>query len=186
MAVGGAVDDNPSMASPSDSEPIGATALAAAATAAAHALAEIARSSDRAAMAAQAEVLRLRVAGTARINALRYPRALAAQETTAALPEDRRDWEIGQAYARAAEPPLELARIAADIAELGAGIVGEALAGLRADATAATVLAAGVARGAVHLVAINLTAAPNDVRVAEARRCADVAAQAASRAESTL
>jgi len=182
----GAVADNSAMASPSDAEPIGATALATAATAAAYALAEIARASDRAAMAAQAEVLRLRVAGTARINALRYPRALAAQETTAALPEDRRDWEIGQAYARAAEPPLELARIAADIAELGASIVGEALAGLRADAAAATVLAAGAARGAVHLVAINLTAAPNDDRVAEARRCAETAERAASQASASV
>jgi hypothetical protein len=179
------VADNSAM-SPSDAEPIGATALATAATAAAYALAEIARASDRAAMAAQAEVLRLRVAGTARINALRYPRALAAQETTSALPEDRRDWEIGQAYARAAEPPLELARIAADIAELGASIVGEALAGLRADAAAATVLAAGAARGAVHLVAINLTAAPNDDRVAEARRCAETAERAASRASASV
>ena len=91
----------------SNAEPIGATALAAAGVAAAHALAEVARASGKAALAAQAEVLRLRLTGAARINALRYPRALAAQDTTASLPEDRRDWEIGQAYARAAEPPLE-------------------------------------------------------------------------------
>ncbi|HKT44144.1 MAG TPA: cyclodeaminase/cyclohydrolase family protein, partial [Gaiellaceae bacterium] len=121
-----------------------------------------------------------------RINALRYPRALAAQETAESLPEERRDWEIGQAYARAAEPPLELVRIAADIAELGAELVGEALAGLRADAAAASLLAAGAARGAVQLVAINLTAAPNDGRVAEARQCAESADRAAARAASTL
>lgn len=180
--------DNPSMASPTgpDVEPLGATALAAGATAAAHALADVARASDRAAMAAQAEVLRLRVAGTARINALRYPRALSAQEASAALPDDKRDWEIGQAYARAAEPPLELAHIAADIAELGAEVTVEALAGLRADAAAATVLAAGVARGAVPLVAINLTAVSNDDRVAEARVCAEAAERAAARAEAAL
>ena len=75
----------PSMAS--QPEPIGATALAAAAAAAAQALADVARASGEAGMAAQAELLRLRVAGAARINALRYPRALAAQETTAALPD---------------------------------------------------------------------------------------------------
>jgi hypothetical protein len=180
------VVDNSTMASPRETEPIAANALAAAAEAAAHALAEIARASDRAAMAAQAEVLRLRVAGTARINARRYPRALAAQETAASLPEDRRDWEIGRAYARAAEPPLELARIASDIAELGAQLVGEALAGLRADAAAASLLAAGAARGAVPLVAINLTAVPNDERVAEARTCAETAERAAARAAATL
>jgi methenyltetrahydrofolate cyclohydrolase len=167
-------------------EPLGATALAAAATAAAEALAEVARASDRAALAAQAEVLRLRVAGAARINALRYPRALTAQESTVALPDDRRDWEIGQAYARAAEPPLELAHIAADLAELGAEVTTEALAGLRADAAAATMLAAGAARGAVPLVAINLTAVPNDDRVAEARRCSEAAERAAARAGAAL
>jgi hypothetical protein len=170
----------------SDIEPIAATALAASASAAAFAVAEIARASDRAALAAQAEVLRLRVAGAARINALRYPRALAAQETTASLPDDRRDWEIGQAYARAAEPPLELVHIAADLAVLAAELVGEALAGLRADAAAAAALAAGVARGAVPLVAINLTATPNDERVAEARQCAETAERAATRAAAAV
>jgi hypothetical protein len=182
------VVDNPSMAPPehADVQPIGATALAAAASAAANALAEVARASDRAAMAAQAEVLRLRIAGAARVNALRYPRALSAQETTASLPEDRRDWEIGQAYARAAEPPLELVHIAADLAELAAELVREALAGLRADAVAAASIAAGAARGAVPLVAINLTAAPNDERVAEARQCAERAERAAARAADAL
>jgi hypothetical protein len=170
----------------SDAEPLAATALATAAGAAAHALAEVARASDRAALAAQAEVLRLRVAGTARVNALRYPRALVAQETMASLPEDRRDWEIGRAYARAAEPPLELARISADIAELGAELVAYADASLRADAAAATALAAGAARGAVVLVAINLTAASDDARVAEARQCAEAAQQAAARAAAAL
>lgn len=178
--------DNPTMTSPSDPEPIGATALVAAATAAAEALADVARASDRPALAGQAEVLRLRVAGAGRINALRYPRALAAQEASAALPKDRRDREIGQAYARAAEPPLELAHIASELAELGAEVTVEALAGLRADAVAATMLAAGAARGAVPLVAINLTAAPNDERVAEARRCAEAADRAAGRAQAAL
>jgi len=178
--------DNPTMTSPSDAEPLGATALVAAATAAAEALAGVARASDRAELAAQAEVLRLRVVGAARVNALRYPRALAARERSEALPEDRRDREIGQAYARAAEPPLELAHIAADLAELGAEVTVEALAGLRADAAAATLLAAAAARGAVPLVAINLTAVANDDRVAEARRCAEAAERAAARAEAAL
>ena len=86
----------------------------------------------------------------------------------------------------AAEPPLELAHIAADLAELGAEVTVEALAGLRADAAAATLLAAAAARGAVPLVAINLTAVANDDRVAEARRCAEAAERAAARAEAAL
>jgi formiminotetrahydrofolate cyclodeaminase len=176
--------DNPAVTSPT--EPIAAAALATAAAAAAEALGDIARASDEPAMAAQAEVLRMRIAGTAKINALRYPRALAAQEMTASLPEDRRDWEIGLAYARAAEPPLELARIAADIAELGEAIASDADPALRPDAVAAAQLAAGCARGAVTLVAINLTAASADERVVEARRCAEAAERSAARAASAL
>lgn len=174
------------MASSSGAEPIGAVALAVAAEAAADALAQVARASDREAMAAQAEVLRLRLAGAARINALRYPRALAAQETAAELPEEQRNREIGELYALAAEPPLELVRIAADIAELGAELVAQALAGLRADAVAATAVAAGAARGAVGLVAINLTAGRVDDRVEEANRCAEAAERAARRATAAL
>jgi methenyltetrahydrofolate cyclohydrolase len=170
----------------SDAEPLAAAALAAAAGAAAHTLAEVARASDKAALAAQAEVLRLRVAGTARVNAVRYPRALAAQERAASLPEDRRDQEIGEAFAGAAEPPLELARIAADIADLGVELVAQADAALRADAAAAAAVAAGAARGSVVLVATNLTAAPDDVRVREAQRCAEAAERAATRAAAAL
>ncbi len=180
--------DNEIMAPPDQPslDPLGATALAASASAATSALADIARESDQPAMAAQAEVLRLRVAGVARVNALRYPRALAAQETTASLPDDRRDREIGEAYARAAEPPLELVCIAADIAELAAELGREALAGLQADAAAVASLAAGVARGAVPLVVVNLTATPNDDRVAEARQCAERAERAAARAATAV
>jgi hypothetical protein len=47
---------------------------------------------------------------------------------------------------------------------------------------AAAALAAGVARGAVALVAVNLTAVEGDSRVAEARRLAEAADQAAARA----
>jgi hypothetical protein len=176
--------DNASVASPT--EPIGASALATAAAAAAQALADVARASGEAGLAAQAEVLRLRVAGTARVNALRYPRALAAQETTASLPGERRDWEIGLAYALAAEPPLELARIAADIAELGDALTPSAEPALRPDAVAAAQLAAGAARGAATLVAINLTAGPDDERAVEARRCAEAADRAASHALAAL
>lgn len=182
------MDDNPSVASPPSSggEPIGGAALAAAAASAAGVLAAVARASERPGLAAQAEALRLRVSGTARLNALRYPRALGAREATASLPEDRRDWEIGEAYARAAEPPLELARIARDIAELAAAVAAEADDRLRADAVAAAALAAGAARGAMILVAVNLTATPNDPRVRDAERHAQSAAEAADRSAAAL
>ena len=162
-------------------EPIGGTALATAAAAAAEALVSVARASDDESLAQRAEVLRLRVAGTARVNATRYPRALGAREAAADLPQKERDEQIGEAYALAAEPPLELARISADMAELAADVAGDALLGLRADAVVAGLLAAATARGAAMLVAINLTVPPDDPRVVEAEQYAAAAELAVGR-----
>ncbi|MBV8479971.1 MAG: cyclodeaminase/cyclohydrolase family protein [Actinobacteria bacterium] len=153
-------------------EPIAGAALAATAASAANALVRVARASDDADLATRAEVLRLQVVGTARVNAARYPRALAA----------RGDEDMGIAYAQAAEPPLELARIAADLAALAEEVARRSLLGLRTDAAVAAILAAATASGAALLVGINLTAERNDPRVDEARGYAEAAAQAADRA----
>jgi formiminotetrahydrofolate cyclodeaminase len=172
------------MASPRQrsNEPLGGAALAVAASAAADVVVTVARRSAASGAAAQAEALRARVADAAVRNAQAYAEALVAREAAAGLPPERRDWEIGRAFARAAEQPLELARVAADIALLAAGIASQADPDVRADAVVAAALAAGVARGAVALVAVNLTAVPGDERVAEAERLAEAAAQATAQA----
>jgi formiminotetrahydrofolate cyclodeaminase len=54
--------------------------------------------------------------------------------------------------------------------------------GLRADAVVAAALAAGAARAAAELVAVNLTASADDERVLRARRLADEAARSAEEA----
>lgn len=157
------------MAPPS---PPGGSALAAAAATCADALAALARAAGDPGLAAQAGALRSRVDAVAALNADAYARALAVRAEAASLTPEQRDWQIGRAFAGAAEPPLELARAALDLAELAAGLDAP-------DATALAALAAGVARGAVALVAANLTALPGDPRVAEAERLADAAEHAA-------
>ena len=87
---------------------------------AASVLAMAARVSEDGGFAAQAEALRARAAPLAQIDADTYDAALAVRDATEELRPDRRDWEIGQAFAQAAEPPLEIARAAADVAELAA------------------------------------------------------------------
>ena len=87
----------------------------------------------------------------------------------AARPEQR-DWTLGQVTAAAAEPPLALVRLAADLAELCAAAAGRVEPRVHADVTAAAALAAAVARGARALVAANLTALEGDARVEEADR----------------
>ena len=99
-----------------------------------------------------------------------------------ALRVEQRDWEIGKAFARAAEPPLEIARAAADVAELAAQLAAGGDPRVHADALAAAALAAGVARGAVALVAVNLTTVEGDPRLVEARRLAEAADLSAARA----
>jgi formiminotetrahydrofolate cyclodeaminase len=136
---------------------------------------------DAAGVAAQAESMRDRAARLVDDDAEAYRRALearaAADETSS---PEQRDWSLGQVTAAAAEPPLALARLATDLAELCAAAGDRVEPRLRADVGAAAALAAGVARGARELVAVNLTALPNDPRLEEATKLAAVA-EAATR-----
>jgi formiminotetrahydrofolate cyclodeaminase len=133
-------------------------------------------------VAAQADALRARAAPLAQLDADVYDRALAVRDGAAALPPEKRDWEIGKAFAEAAEPPLEIARTAADVAELAAEVAVSGDPRVRADAVAAATLAAAAARAAVTIVGVNLTAVDGDARVAEAERLARAAEDALARA----
>jgi methenyltetrahydrofolate cyclohydrolase len=156
------------------------SALAVVASTAAAVLAMIARVSEQPGLAAQAEKLRERTAPLAQLDADTYEAALLAPDTTEGLTPEQRDWQIGRAFARAAEPPLEIARAGADIAELASVLAESGDPRVRADALAAGALAAAVTRGAVALVQVNLTAVPGDPRVAEAERLAAAAERWAS------
>jgi formiminotetrahydrofolate cyclodeaminase len=101
----------------------------------------------------------------------------------AALKPELRDWEIGRAFADAAEAPLEIARAGADVASLAAELAASGDPRVHADALAAAALGAAAARGAAELVAVNLTALDGDPRVAEARRLAEDADRAAARVD---
>jgi formiminotetrahydrofolate cyclodeaminase len=161
--------------------PGGGSALAFAVAGAASVLTMAARLSDAPGLAAQAQALRARTLPLAQLDADIYAAALAARDDAKGLRPEQRDWELGQAFARAAEPPLEIARAAADVAGLAAELAEFGDSRIRADALAAAALAAAAARGAVALVAVNLTAVAGDPRVAEAERLAEAAQEAAAR-----
>jgi formiminotetrahydrofolate cyclodeaminase len=171
--------------------PGGGSVLAIVAALAAGILAMAARASadedwpEAGGVAAQAEQLRARAAPLAQLDAETYEHALAAREEASALPADKRDWEIGKAFAAAAEPPLQIARVAADIAALAEEVASRAHRSLRADALAAAALASAVARASAELVAVNLTATEDDPRVLEARAQADAAERSAAQAFAT-
>jgi formiminotetrahydrofolate cyclodeaminase len=95
---------------------------------------------------------------------------------------ERRDFALGRAFARAAEPPLRIVEAATDVAQLAVAVARNGNPGLRADAAAAAALAAAAARAAAELVAVNLTASEDDRRVVQARALAADAARAADEA----
>jgi formiminotetrahydrofolate cyclodeaminase len=131
-------------------------------------------------IAAQADALRDRAAPLAQLDADAYDRALAIRDGVVALPPEKRDWEIGKAFLAAGELPLEIARVAADVAALALEVATSCEPRVRPDAVVAATLAAASARAAVSLVGANLTAVEGDVRVAEAEDLAATAEHAAA------
>jgi methenyltetrahydrofolate cyclohydrolase len=137
---------------------------------------------DAGGLAAQAKALRERVEPLAQRAAVAYEEALVALRLPDALePEVRRE-TIERSLSEAAEVPLAIAVIAADVAEAAATAADCADPSTCADASVAAVLAEAAARGAAHLVAINLTTSAGDDRVMRARRAAEAAGDAAKRA----
>jgi hypothetical protein len=165
------------MEAPSGGGPFAARVTAAAAML----LADIARASasswsEAAGVAAQAEALHDRASPLAELSAQAYAEALGTEGG---------DYELGRAYARAAEPPLHIAEAAAAVAELAAYVAEHVDPARRADAVGAGLVAAGCAHAAAELVAVNLTVAANDERVRRANLLAEEAARTAQAARAT-
>jgi formiminotetrahydrofolate cyclodeaminase len=137
---------------------------------------------------AQAQALRRRAVELAERDAVAYAlareafaqRGDATQPTAAANDQQERDWRLGDAVERAAEPPLQLAATAADVAELARGIADRGAGDVRADALIAAGLAAAAARAAAHLVRINLVVGGDQQPAALAQSYAETAAIAAA------
>jgi formiminotetrahydrofolate cyclodeaminase len=150
-------------------------------------LAKVARGSvdtwpEAAGIAAQAESLRARAAPLAQADAEQYEAALLARGQSGEGQGARQDFALGQAYAKAAEPPLQIAQAASDVAQLALTVAQNGDAALWADAVTAALLAAAAAKSAAELVAVNLTTSAGDRRVLEAAKVAEEAARAAEAA----
>jgi formiminotetrahydrofolate cyclodeaminase len=135
--------------------------------------------------AAQADTLRTRVAPLAQLNVEAYSRAV--ERLREAADGGAGDGEeLGDALARAADVPLEIAEAAVDVASLAAVVAERGEQSLRADAVTAAVLAQAAARAASTLVEVNLGVTASDPRVARARDLAGSATAATERALATL
>ena len=131
---------------------------------------------------AQAHALRLRVAPLAAADAQAFRDAIRALGGGERSETGTRPLELGTALARAAEIPLQITEIAADVAALAALVAERASPDVQADAAASAAIAAAGARSAGLLVEVNLGATDDDERVVEARALverADVSCRAA-------
>jgi len=161
----------------------GAGAIAALSAASAAALVELAARGtgleqwpEAAGAAAQARRLRERLVPPAREDAEAY------QSAVARLKEHDDDFALGEALARAADIPLEIADHAENVSSLAAEAALRANPDLRADAAAAAALALGAAWAAAKLVQVNLAMRSEDPRLARAQQIAAGATRTAREA----
>ncbi len=135
----------------------------------------------RGAVIAQAQTLRERLTELAPLNDEVYEQALAALGLPEAVDRGARRELIGSSLERAAAFPLAIAEAASNVAELAAVVSEDGDPRVRADATAAAMLALGATRAAAHLVEINLGVVEADERLLRATRLAADAAAASAR-----
>ena len=129
----------------------------------------------------RANELRARALQLAEIELTAYEPVLAALRLPASDPDRART--IVQARSRASQPPLEIAAVGAELAELAAGTALTCSRHLVGDVVAGAVLAEGACRASARLVEINLTGAEDDSRV---RRAGELARDAAAAREQAL
>ncbi len=133
-------------------------------------------------LAARADGLREEVVPLAQADAAAYGRVLDAYRTPRDDEEGRRR-KIRDALTEAADVPLSIAGIGAEVAGNAARLVEEGNPNLRGDAVTAVALAGAGVRAAVTLVEINVSAGGDDdgrlARAAEFRATAAASQEAA-------
>jgi formiminotetrahydrofolate cyclodeaminase len=167
-----------------DPGPAASSAAAGTVAMAAALVARAARSSPGwdAAAGGSAQALRLRERADALVDTAARAYAAAA-EALAGRPGDA---TLMVRLERAATVPLEIARVAADVALLGALAAEAADDRVRPDAAAAALLAAGAASAAAAIVAVNLGVTAHDERRAQAEEHARSAEASAAQARAAL
>lgn len=118
-------------------------------------------------VAARAEQLRVQALELADMDATAYGAVLTATGDARQV-----------ALSAAADPPLLMARAAAEVAALAAEVAADGNQHLRGDAATGVLLAEGAAQAAADLVRINLSGSPDDTRLADVAAQADAAASA--------
>lgn len=112
---------------------------------------------DAETIVASVDDLRAKAVKLAETDSQAYAPVLAARRRSTDDPE--RNSALRVAYVEAAQPPLRLAELAAELAEIAADVAARGKKSLRGDAVTAATLAAGAARASTSLARVNLAAA---------------------------
>jgi formiminotetrahydrofolate cyclodeaminase len=126
---------------------------------------------------AQALALRRRILDLASEDAAAFAAARAALDNRSREGDDA---QLGETVRLAAEVPLQIGAVAADVAALAGLVAAHGAPDIQTDAAIASLLAAAAAQSATRLVEINLVAGADPELVQRARSYADAAAQAAA------
>jgi formiminotetrahydrofolate cyclodeaminase len=127
---------------------------------------------------AQVDVVRDRATARARDVAVAYHRLLDTLDEAVADSEPSTDsTELGRQLIGVADLLLEIAETACDCAALAVAVAKDGDTVVRADATAAAVLAAAGAEMAAHLVEVNLLVSTQQETTARAHQLAGTAAE---------
>ena len=130
----------------------------------------------------RADELRSRCCDLADADTRAYAAFAAARQMSTGDGGEQRRLAMQAARAAAAAPPLELARAASEIADIGLELVTAGNPHLRSDACAAALFASAAARVSAILVDLNVSADGTDPGLAQANQHARAAATAAQRA----
>ncbi len=141
---------------------------------------------DADALAGRADGLRGEVVLLARADAVAYGRVLDANRAPRDVGEEERRQRIREALTEAAEVPLSIAEIGAEVAGISARLAEEGNPNLRGDAVTAVALAGAGVRAAATLVEINVSAGgADDGRLSRAGELLATAAAAQEAVEGT-
>jgi methenyltetrahydrofolate cyclohydrolase len=125
---------------------------------------------EAAELAADASALQAGAAALIQADASSYQAVLAARRPASGSADASRSDRVAAALSGAADVPLQVLVLAAQVARLAGRLAADGNPNLRGDVLTGLLLAEAGARAAAMLVGINLATAPGDDRHATARR----------------
>jgi formiminotetrahydrofolate cyclodeaminase len=123
----------------------------------------------------RAHALRLHAEELLEEDAHAYLAFVDAVRAAKAMSGEARARAVGPAHSKTVDVPLAIVRSGAEVVDIAATLAAHGNPNLRADAVVAATLAAAAAEAGAGLMAVNLSAAPGDQRLEEARRLATAA-----------